>query len=86
MRNRSRARQGSFLGIHFVNGADQHPDQGKKQKNDKNIQSNFRNRKLEDSKKASDGRNEKRVNGGRIPVRECRAFVAGEKSKETYGK
>ena len=23
---------------------------------------------------------------GRIPVRECRAFVAGEKSKETYGK
>ena len=70
------------MGIHFVNGADQHPDQGKKQKNDKNIQSNFRNRKLEDSKKASDGRNEKRVNGGRIPVRECRAFVAGERARK----
>ncbi|MFR8083629.1 MAG: hypothetical protein ACLU60_00650 [Faecalimonas sp.] len=25
-------------------------------------------------------------NGGRIPIRECRAFVAGEKNKETYGK
>ena len=42
---------GLFFGIHFVNGADQHPDQGKKQKNDKNIQSNFRNRKWEDSEK-----------------------------------